>query len=427
MTAAGPGATAVEDRAPKGAWRANRDFRLLWVGAGVSTLGMRVGAAAYPLLMVWHGGSALAAGLVGFAGLLPLLLVQLPAGAMVDRHDRRTVMILSDLAGALAVGSLAVALLFGRLWLPHVMAVAFVGGCAGIFYRIAERAAVRHVVDTAHLGSALGQYEARTRAAGLLGQPAGSAVFAALRWAPFALNVLAHLIALTTLLLIRRPLGSERSAPARRLRTEIAEGLRWLWGQRFLRFAIGLVAGSNVVFQSINLGLVLVVRDNGGSPAELGLIGLLSGAGGVVGALAAVRTVRRLSPARVLLATFAVWATATATMALTTRVPLLGALLAVTSCAGAVLNVAAGIYQVHITPDGLQGRVSSAAALLSSGANSLGAVLAGVVLTAWGTGPTFWYAAAAMTTMAALALVTPAVRTATRTGEAPDRPDTEEL
>ncbi|WP_018220884.1 MFS transporter [Salinispora pacifica] len=403
----------VPDRKPQGALRGNRDFRLLWVGAGVSTLGMRMGTAAYPLLMVWHDGSALAAGLVGFAGLLPMLLVQLPAGALVDRHDRRKVMILSDLVGAVAVGSLAVSLLFGSLRLAHVMAVAFVGGCAAIFYRIAERAAVRHVVETGQLGAALGRYEARTRAAGLLGQPAGSALFAALRWAPFAANLVAHLVALTTLLLIRRPLGTARSAPTRKLGAEIGEGLRWLWRQRLLRFAIGLVAGSNAVFQVINLGLVLVVRDGGGSPAELGLIGLLSGAGGVVGALVAIRTgVSRLSPGGVLMTTFVVWALATASMALTTHVALLGVLLAVTSCAGAVLNVAAGIYQVEITPDHLQGRVSSAAALLSSGANSLGAVLAGVLLTALGAGTTFWYAAGAMALMAVAALLTPAVRRA---------------
>src|SRR5262249_46369642 len=69
------------------ALRHNRDFRLLWIGQAVSTLGTNVSSVAFPLLVLATRGSAADAGLVGFLGTLPLALLQLPAGALVDRWD----------------------------------------------------------------------------------------------------------------------------------------------------------------------------------------------------------------------------------------------------------------------------------------------------------------------------------------------------
>ncbi|MEU3346853.1 MFS transporter [Streptomyces sp. NPDC006700] len=76
-------------------WR-NRDFMLLWSGQVVSTVGMRVTALAYPLLVLALAGSPFQAGLVGFAQTLPFLVLYLPAGALVDRWDRRRVMLAAD-------------------------------------------------------------------------------------------------------------------------------------------------------------------------------------------------------------------------------------------------------------------------------------------------------------------------------------------
>ncbi|MEV4438739.1 MFS transporter [Streptomyces sp. NPDC049577] len=90
-----------------GPLRRNRDFLLLWTGAGLSLLGLRASTAAYPLLMLWYGGSPAGAGLVGAAALLPQLLVQLPAGALVDRWDRRRLLIGCDAAGLVAMGNRA--------------------------------------------------------------------------------------------------------------------------------------------------------------------------------------------------------------------------------------------------------------------------------------------------------------------------------
>lgn len=424
MTVAGGPALGAGPRKPPPPLRRNRDFLLLWLGAGVSVLGDRAATVAFPLLMVWYGGSPSDAGLVGFAGLLPMLLVQLPAGVVVDRLDRRRTMIVCDVAGLLAMASVGVALLNGTLWLPHMLAVAFIEGTAAIFYRLSERAAVRNVVHPDHLAPALSQNEARARAAGLLGQPLGSSLYGAARWSPFLFAALSHLLALVSLLCIRRSFQEERASKPWRLRAEMAEGLTWLLRQRFLRAAISLVAVTNVLFQALTLALVVIVKESGGSPASIGFIGLVSGIGGVAGALTGSQFVRRMNPGTVMISIFAVWAALMPVVALTSSVYVLAGIFAGTSFAGAILNVMAGVYQVQVTPDEMQGRVGSVAGLLSSGASSLGALAGGFALSATGSTVTVLAVGAVMAATLAAAVMTPAVRGARRAATATSEADT---
>lgn len=397
-------------QAPVEPLRRNRDFLMLWIGAGVSMLGLRAGTVAYPLLVVWQGGSPVAAGLVGFAAVLPQLLVQLPAGVAVDRWDRRRVLVTCDLVGLLAMASVAAMVLHGGLWLPLLMAAAFAEGSAALVYRLAERAAVRNLVAPEQLSAALGQNEARGQAAGLVGGPAGSGLFTLAGWLPFGFAALAHLVALGTLLLIRKELQETRTPEPRRVRTEVAQGLAWVWQQRFMRAAVVLIAGSNLLFQVLALALVLVVKQHGGSPLTIGLIGMASGVGGVAGALAGPRCMRRVPMSVLICGTLVAWALLVLPVAFTSAPVLLGALFAGMSFAGALVNVVAGVHQVQVTPDALQGRVTSVFALAGSGMNSAGALAGGLLLAALGTRTTVLGVAAAMAVMAVAAVLAPAVR-----------------
>ncbi|MCO8273922.1 MFS transporter [Actinoplanes sp. TRM 88003] len=394
--------------------RRNRDFRLLWLGAGAALLGARASAVAYPLLMIWEHGSPGAAGLVAAAALLPNLLVQLPAGVLVDRWDRRRIMITCDVIGLVTMLSVVAALLAGHLWLWHLMIAAFVEGSAGILYRLSERAAVRHVVPAAQLPAALSHNEARGQAAGLAGQPVGSGLIALIRWGPFAFAAVAHAVSLVTLLFIRRRFQADRARGDRSIRRELAEGVRWVWKQRFMRTAVGVLAASNLLFQVISLSMLLILKEGGSSPAAVGIIGLLSGGGGVLGAMTGSWLIRRLSPVRLLAGALALWGLLTAPMAVTDHPVAIGGLFAAMSFAGALLNVAATVYQVQITPDELQGRVTSVFAVIGSGMNSAGAALGGVLLVALGVTTTVLGVAAAMAVLAIGALLSPAIRAGSR-------------
>jgi len=91
--------------------RRNRNFQLLWVGQSPSALGPNVSDLAYPLLVLTR--SPLRAGLVGTFYLVAQMAFRLPAGAIADRVNRGTLMLVSDLVRRLELGGLGVAVLLG--------------------------------------------------------------------------------------------------------------------------------------------------------------------------------------------------------------------------------------------------------------------------------------------------------------------------
>ena len=384
----------------------NRSFILLWTGAGISILGSRTSAIAYGLVVLWATKSATLTSLVTFAALLPFLVTQLPAGAYVDRWNRRTVMVGCDLGRVVAIGIVAITVATGHVWIPLLMVVAFVEGSLTVMYTIAERAAVFTVVHEDQIGGAITANEARGQAAGLVGQPIGTFLFAVTRWLPFAATVIAHVISLSTLLLIRQDLQGARDNENRpNVLHDIAEGFRFVLSQKYLKRALGLIAASNVLFQILGIGLLVIVQRNGGSPTVIGYILVASGVGGMLGALSSNLYMKLIGIRRIFMTVNVVWAGLMSVLIFTQRPVVLGVVFFLLLYGAGVANVAGITFTVKIAPEDMQGRVGSIATLLASGANALGALAAGGILGALSIRTTMILVGAAMFVIAVLAIL----------------------
>ena len=93
---------------------------LLWLGQAVSSLGTGISQLAFPLLILAETRSPAAAGVAGALQQAPLFFFSLPAGALVDRWDRKRVMLVCTLGLLLCLASIPVALIFWRLTLAHI-------------------------------------------------------------------------------------------------------------------------------------------------------------------------------------------------------------------------------------------------------------------------------------------------------------------
>jgi MFS family permease len=153
----------------------------LWAASTVSSLGDGMYLAALPLLAATLTRDPLAVSVVTFAGWLPWLLFALPAGALVDRLDRRRVMWTVDAARALVVGVLTVAVLAGWASIPLLAVAGFLVGAGQTLFENAAQAMVVAVAGRGprRLERANGQLVASlTIGQQLIGPPAGSAAFA---------------------------------------------------------------------------------------------------------------------------------------------------------------------------------------------------------------------------------------------------------
>jgi MFS family permease len=257
--------------------RRNRDFMVLWSSQVVSTVGTCVTSIAFPLLVLAMTHSPAKAGIVGFAQTLPFLLLYLPAGAFIDRWDRKRTMLGCDAGRAVALGSIAITAALGWLSVAQVIVVALVEGSLFVLFDLAEGAALPQLVTEEQVPAAVAQNQAKAQGADVVGQPLGGVLFSTARLLPFLVDAVSYVISFAALLFIRRPFQQPRARQPTPLKTEIGEGLLQVWREPFLRAAVGGIGGINLVFNALTLVLIVRAKELGASPALIGAMFALSG------------------------------------------------------------------------------------------------------------------------------------------------------
>jgi MFS family permease len=385
-------------------WR-NHDFLVLWTGETVSTLGSSMSFFVFPLIGYLLTGSTTQAALAGSAFALGSVLAKLPAGALVDRWNRKHVLAGSNWLGALLYASLVAALLADRLTIGHLVAVALLTGVVGSFFRPAETAAIRAVVPRRQLPTAFSQNQARQHVAALVGPPLGGALYAATRWAPFLVDAVTFAASALAIGRIRAPLTApETAAPSTGMLHDIGEGLRFMMSRGFLRAIVAFAALANFAGQAFFLVLTLKLLEAGVHPAAIGLIDTIGAVAGIAGAVAAPWLVRKVPSGALAIGMGLLLVVAVVPMAFTDSVLLIGGLLAVALLGNPAGNVSVTSYLVATTPDHLQGRCQAALGFCTSALMPIGPVLGGAAMARWG-GEKAMLLAAGLLAVAVLPLV----------------------
>jgi predicted MFS family arabinose efflux permease len=258
-------------------------------------------------------------------------------------------------------------------------------------------------VGSEQLPAANGRLQGLEWAGGsFIGPPIGAALFVSAAALPFLVNSAA--LVLAALLIAAIP-GRYRTRRVEggAIRSEIATGLRWLWGQRVVR-SLALMAGvTNFFTFGIIAVFVLFALEILGVPE--GLFGVLLaalGVGGLAGAVIAPRLVATIGEGNTLRTTIGLEVLASGIFALTTDVWVAGSLMAIFGLLITTWNVVAVSLRQELTPDEMRGRVAGASRLFAFGTQPLGAVAGGVLASLLGLRAPFVAAALAFTAMLVL-------------------------
>jgi MFS family permease len=376
-----PDTLAAAPLPPASLWR-NRDYLLLSGGQAVSSVGSQATQLALPLLVLALTHSPAQAGFAGALSSLGYLLLGLPAGALVDRWNRKRTMLVCDAARALALGSIPIALTLGRLTMAQVYLVALIEGTLSVFFGLAESAALPRVVAKTQLPAATAQNEVTGGLVTLVGPSLGGALFGVARGLPFAADAVSYAASVLSLSRIRPAFEEKRpTRPEReRLRVEITEGLRWLWREPVVRALALLHGGLIFAVSGMSLLLVVIAGRQHAAPLVIGLIFAIGGVGAMLGALVGAHAHKRLRLGQITVCAYWLFAALWPLYAVAPTPLALGAILAAIWIVDETYDVVQISYRLALIPDALRGRVNGAFRLLSYSFETFSIAVTGLLL-----------------------------------------------
>lgn len=353
-------------------------------GAGISSnIADGILFAALPLLAAGLTRDPFLVALTALVHGLPWLLLELLSGEIVDRVDRRKLMVGGNVARASGMLLLALLVATDTITLGSLYAISFALGIAETLVDTSWEAIVPRIVSANDLETANGRTQAAEWTANdLLGPPLGGLLFAAAAAAAFFVNAAAYIGAALLVASIPGSFRTDRTIARGRgsIRREIGEGISWLWRHPVLR-SLSLLAGvSNLVGTAMFSVFVLYAQEILGlSDVAFGAVLSATGVGGILGSATAHRMEQRVGPGNLLLGSMAGIGVSSLAVAVTSSTIVVAAAFFVDGLLVGFWNVVVVSLRQQLTPDELRGRVASDARTLAFGAIPLGALLGGLL------------------------------------------------
>lgn len=403
--------TNTKERQPTALWR-NRDYLLLISGQVVSITGSQFSLIAFPLLALFITNSPAQAGLIGAMRLVPYFLLSLPAGALIDRWDRKRVMLICDIGRALSLGSIPVTFALGYLTLWQLYLVSLIEGTLFVFFDLAEVACLPRVVTREQIVAATNQNEMARNVAFMLGPGLGGAVYSLGKFVPFLLDAISYLFSVLSLYWIRARFQQERVGKPEKLWIEIRAGLLWLWRQPLIFFIALTGTLNHLLFDGIVLLIIVLGQQMHATTFEIGLVLAMDGVGSLIGSILAERFAGYLSFRVVYILYPWLWASFWFLIPLAHNMFVLSVIVGLIYMVGIIADLAQFSYRRLLIPDKLQGRVNSVFRLISYSGAPLGLALTGLLLQVYGPYPTVVILGAGVVVTAILTTLNPHVRRA---------------
>lgn len=367
------------------------DFLKLWTAETVSVFGSSITQLALPLIAATTlKVSPFEFGLLTTIEFLPFILFSLPAGVWVDRLRRRPIMIAADVGRAAAIASIPVAFAFDAMTIWQLYAVGFINGCLTVFFDVAYQSYLPSVVERDQLVEGNSKLEITRSGSQILG-PGAAGLLIGIFKAPFAmvLDALSYLWSAAFLLWIRRPEppvephDEVAHGPKPSMRREIAMGLRYVLGHRWLR-PIAATTGTSNFFGNVG-GAILILyltSDRGLGPEAIGFAFSVGSLGFLAAALFTNRLTAWLGVGRMLVLTSIGFSLSALPVAFAPDALIWWAV-AVSGFMGGFCGVGWNINQVSlrqaITPPRMQGRMNATMRFIVWGTMPIGSVLGGAL------------------------------------------------
>jgi MFS family permease len=359
--------------------RRNSNFRMLWIGQLLSDTGSGVSRIAYPLLILALTHSPVLAGLVGTAREISLTCVQLPAGALSDRLDRRRAMIACDAVRGALLALLGILIAVRLAWWPVVLVISLMEGAASGLFDPSATAALPAIVPEEQLVQAWAATEGRTWGASLAGPALGGLLYGLGQAVPFLADAFSYTISLSTVSRIRGRFRPAQTHQRQALWREVHDGLRLVWRIPLLRAVAIQAPLVNFAFNGVLFAITIGLRQHGVSAVVIGLVQAGIMAGGVLGAPVAPRLQGRLRPGTLSLIMTVAGTLLLVIAALVMPSPLVALPVAIVVLLAPAGNAGLFASMLRQAPEEMRGRVTSTVTMTAMSLATMAPLLAGLL------------------------------------------------
>jgi MFS family permease len=375
-------AISLETMRPK-VFRAlyNPNYRAFWIGSLLSNIGTWMQTVAQGWLVLQLTNSAFLLGVVGFTGMVPVLVFSLVGGVYADRFDRRHLLVATQTALMLLAFILGLLVSTGVVTVGHVLALSLLSGIASALSMPAYQAMVQDLVGRDDLMNAIALNSVQFNLSRVIGPAAAGVALGKIGVAGcFYVNAISFLAVILALLRIEFPHQGQAPPAAGSVWESVIEGMQYVWANRVILHLLSVVAAMSLWGLPYVTLLPIFARDilHRGA-TELGYLMSSSGVGAVMGALLLARLGDFSFKGRMVLAGGMMFALSVFAFALSKNyhLSLMFLLLAGWSLVSCVAVINTLIQK--LVPSHVRGRVMSMYALAFLGLMPIGNLIAGTL------------------------------------------------
>ncbi len=319
---------------------------------------------------------------VTFAAMLPWLILSLPAGVYLDRHDRQKIMFRANLVRGVVFALIALSSTLDFLNIYLLIAASAVAGVCELFFDMSSQAILPAIVDQESLEIANSRlYISQIISNGFIGLPFGAWIFVFAIGAPFAVNALALIIAALLIRSIKVKLLSEIvTKPQESFSKELKQGLSWLWKHDLLRTLAIMLGVANMCGMFAQAVFVKFARDELGLGARgFGILLAAISIGSILGGLIGETVSKRLGATTAIILAYVVFGMSDVIPGIFPEIWAVALSGVVMAIAGTTWNVITVSMRQRLIPPELFGRVNSVYRFIGTGSTAFGALIGGQI------------------------------------------------
>ena len=371
-------------RLPNSYWR-------LFSSSTISNLGDGMVVAAAPLLAISLTDDSRLIAAISFAAMLPWLILSLPAGVYLDRHDRQKIMVRANLVRGLIFALIAIGAATDSLNIYLLIVATMLAGVCELFFDMSSQAILPAIVNQESLEVANSRlYISQIISNGFVGLPFGAWIFVIAIGAPFSINAIALILAALLIRSIRIKSAPKVESSTNSFGADLRQGLAWLWKHDLLRTLAIMLGVANMCGMFAQAVFVKFARDELGLGARgFGILLAAISVGSIVGGLIGQRVSKKLGATTAIILSYIIFAISDVIPGVFPKIWTVALSGIVMAIAGTTWNVITVSMRQRLIPTELFGRVNSVYRFIGTGSTAFGALIGGQIAYSFGLRATY--------------------------------------